>query len=226
MVDFPPLTVTKKKALTHWATRGLDVLTLETALMESIETSAWPLAVLLGRGGGAHDAGSPSAGLPWLLPFTPNLYVAVVERLLDRLDAAQAEAYATETPRDRLWDSVRRSLARDIDKRSLLVVPNLDPPTAGGGPGDGGGDGAALLATSSLRVAFTCGHAYRGAEHEAALHHLRQLMLKLDTALPVTTSVLLGDFRQDRISMACPRCVYSAIRSEAANASTVAEWGL
>lgn len=38
--------------------------------------------------------------------------------------------------------------------------------------------------------------------------------MRLPTPLPATTTLLLQDYQQRVVSVACPRCVYTALRSE------------
>jgi hypothetical protein len=64
-------------------------------------------------------------------------------------------------------------------------------------------------------VSFTCGHVFpKRGFYEHLLLEFQAQVEAMPIAIPTTLKLILADYHQKLINLACPYCVYQALRQE------------
>ncbi len=80
--------------------------------------------------------------------------------------------------------------------------------------------------SSSLKqhAVFTCGHYFTREDYQdKILPQFKQRAEQLPIAVPVTTKLLLGEFQQRVMNLACPVCVFNYLRVQQTQIDTRAQ---
>jgi len=130
---------------------------------------------------------------------------ACMKHILSRnstLGVSNTKTDKTERPtEDRLLSEVKHNLDKDLDKKDKFVV-TVDPLHTS-------------KPTEGQDVAFTCGHYFaRKAFREEILPQFKEKLSAFSTGLPFTASLMVADYHQPTIALACPVCVYNDLRKK------------
>ena len=106
---------------------------------------------------------------------------------------------------EELWGEITATLPSNWDKRARITLPL-----------------PSVLSLSSASeeqdmIAFSCDEAHhwgRRAFYEGIMGKFKALLAAFPKELQMTASLLLSEYQQARIALACPVCVYNTLRLE------------
>jgi len=206
------------QVLYYWQRRKLPIPPLESFLLDHIDEAGYNLAQILHSRSGYRN---PFADLP----FTARLYESIALLCMRKLNLTPDQSSgneaigrregngggdklagdSTELSEEGLWGEITATLPSHWDKRGKVTLPM-----------------PSLLSPSSIGledqvIAFSCDEAHhwgRRGFYEGVMGKFKALLAALPRDLHMTGSLLLAEYQQGRIGLACPMCVYNTLRQE------------
>jgi alpha-tubulin suppressor-like RCC1 family protein len=184
------------QVLRYWNARQHPVKPLEEFLTQN---STYTVPLL----GSLLEMPTESIDRPLCLDFSLDFYLIITKKCLERMkneyDIAQNERVSEE----KFWDSIKNNLVKDIGKKEKIVIP-LPIRQEGSEYGQ-----------DNKYVIFTCGHHFtRNYLNERVIPQLKQRLELLPTPLPITSKLVIADYAQSFINLACPVCLYNHLRQK------------
>eukprot|EP00053_Salpingoeca_punica_P020025 m.206486 g.206486 ORF g.206486 m.206486 type:complete len:1512 (+) comp17775_c1_seq2:139-4674(+) len=217
-------------ALTLWDRHGLPIDLLEGFLRAKIHVLLPHVVRLLTE---SEAESEPARRI--LARLSSETLTDILMRYTQQVKSVGASdaSPAGNISEDRLWAEVFQNLTKDLHSRSKTSVTHVRKPagdaggssggnssggggsSGGSGPAVGGGVGSGRFADGQLdTVVFTCGHDYnRQYFQDKILPDLRAQLMGVPLKRPLLYSILLDCYsQQTQFSLACPVCVFAAIR--------------
>eukprot|EP01118_Nematostelium_gracile_P001278 TRINITY_DN11323_c0_g1_i1.p1 TRINITY_DN11323_c0_g1~~TRINITY_DN11323_c0_g1_i1.p1 ORF type:complete len:147 (-),score=39.22 TRINITY_DN11323_c0_g1_i1:5-409(-) len=99
---------------------------------------------------------------------------------------------------EKLWTAIIENLHKQLGKRDRVILHNTNP--------------TFVPSNEQDAVVFTCGHQFSRKEFfETVLPQLKLRFEELPTQIPLTAKLVLAEYHQQVINLACPYCFYNAI---------------
>jgi len=107
---------------------------------------------------------------------------------------------------ERLWADIKHNLDKDLSKKDTIIIKNMDSVKKSTN---------ATNSTVDKDVVFTCGHFFSREYFTGnIIPQLRDKLELFPTLLPVTSKLILSDYQQQFINLACPVCLYNYLRQK------------
>jgi len=146
---------------------------------------------------------------PWILPFSTKAFLIFLRAHQKELQENNQKNI--KVSQEKLWEGIKENLAKNLPKRYKLVVPSISL------------DGESTEGS----MVFTCGHIYkRRTFFESILPEFKQRVDSFPTTIPVTTKLILADYHQSMINLACPSCLYNYLRETQPREANLKTWNI
>jgi alpha-tubulin suppressor-like RCC1 family protein len=197
--------------LQFWHDRKLPLEPLEEHIKDNIRL----LAPLLGELLLLQEVPAGSDKSPLCVTLSQDIYFAVVTSYTQIMDENFRKDQSEKVPEEKLLASIRNNLNKDVDVKDKIALSTMLAPIKGPthvNPGD------------PTHVAFTCGHYFaRDDYQDRILPQFKQRAEQLPIAVPVTIKLLLGEYQQRVMNLACPVCVFNYLRVQQTQIDTRAQ---
>jgi len=137
---------------------------------------------------------------PFCVKFGLQVHLHITKTCLEQIKLNYSKEKQDKPPEERLWTEIKDNLYKDLNKKDKIVL-NLEntPPSK----------------TDLKDYAFTCGHHFsRSRFLEDILPHFQEKVAAFSNPLPITTRLMVLDYQQPEIALACPVCVYNDLRKK------------
>jgi len=209
--------------LEFWREQQLSLQTLEFHFMSNLELLFKPLAFLL-------EHNYDGCELPLLLPFSYNLYLLIAKYELYSLYSSSI-SHNKDVSEDTLWSHIRENLEKDLAKRENIALPIITVNLLLRSQYNTTTNNNSLILpsqnadqnSSSEMIAFSCSHLYsRRYFMDSILPQFEQRIIgSLIPSLPATLKLLVAEYHQQFVNLACPVCVYNALLQETTSSSNL-----
>jgi len=137
---------------------------------------------------------------PFCVKFSLKVHLHITKTCLELLRQNYFKEKQDKPPEERLWTEIKDNLYKDLDKKDKIVL-NVENTSAS--------------KTDLKDFAFTCGHHYsRSRFLEDILPHFQEKVMSFPNPIPITSKLMVMDYQQQEIALACPVCVYNDIRKK------------
>lgn len=245
-VNFVSLNTTNgfDQILQFWHDRKLPLEPLEEHIKDNIRL----LAPLLGELLLLQEVPAGSDKSPLCVTLSQDIYFAVVTSYTQIMDEnfrkgkSVVKLYKTnlfidqseKVPEEKLLASIRNNLNKDVDVKDKIALSTMLAPIKGPthvNPGDPTVSRSVVSRRTLIsdprfvqHVAFTCGHYFaRDDYQDRILPQFKQRAEQLPIAVPVTIKLLLGEYQQRVMNLACPVCVFNYLRVQQTQIDTRAQ---